>query len=1125
MSIANGFAGGFAGSRTFFPEETRSGLPDFRPRDEIEDFVAVIARQCERQPDKVAVSAPDRRLTYSDLAARVSRLSGILHESGADANSVVGICMPRGADELTAMLAVLSVGAAYVPLDPAQPANRLSMIVTDAEPALIITDRSVPFLAGNQSTPSVIITGTSLATDCGQKAVWEPVADPDALAYVLFTSGSTGRPKGVEIPRSAVSNLLASMVRTPGIGESDVLLAVSTTMFDIAVLELFGPLCVGGTVRIVDSDVTKDGRRLREVLEREPISVMQATPTMWHMLIDSGWVGDGHLRMLVGGEALSPDLAGRLLPSGELWNMYGPTETTVWSTCRRIERRDDITIGHPIANTSLHVLDAAGHSAAPGDSGELCIGGAGLARGYLGRPDLTAERFIPNPVSPSRERIYRTGDLVRIRHDGEYEYLGRTDHQVKIRGFRIELGEIEHALCELETVNRAVVTTWERDGGSPMLVAYVVPHPGSGVEPSELSRLLRERLPSYMVPGRYIGLTEFPLTINRKIDRGALPDPGDVPQIPGHGPRTGPRNDTERALVGIWSEVLKKKNIAIDDDFFDLDGQSVLAVAICDRIHRQLGVDLPVSALVDRRTVRELASHVEDLRSGVTSQEWSSVVPIQPDGSQPPIFCVSGIGGNPMNFVELAAALGRQQPFFGLQYRGVDGRSRPSESIEEMAHDFLADIRAVQKTGPYILAGYSGGGLAAYEMARQLCLSGEDVPLLIFFDTVRPGLAGWSNSERAQSHWVNLRNGGVRYLARRVADRTAASLDETGRRLRASLAGLWPYRFRLDAVERAGRRAQTAYRPPHYRGDVLLFQSDSTDGSAAHVPVRQHEANGWRELITGELEVVPVAASHFGILDGAAGQFVAAEIRRALTAPRERTSIPGSDHGSDADGQPPVGVAAERVCPDGPGKWEQCVRRTSDLTIALLALLILAPLMLIIAATIKADSPGPVLFRQRRIGLNREPFQFFKFRTMHVGSDDAPLRESISREMSGENLSVDGSWKLADDKRITAIGAILRRWSLDELPQLVNVVLGNMSVVGPRPCLEWEAELFAPEFSERFSVKPGLTGLWQVSGRSTMGTREMLALDVRYARERTFLGDIGILAKTVPAVLRVDGAR
>jgi thioesterase domain-containing protein len=605
-------------------------------------------------------------------------------------------------------------------------------------------------------------------------------------------------------------------------------------------------------------------------------------------------VGGGRLRLLVGGEALSPDLARQLLSRGQVWNLYGPTEATVWSTCKRIERPDAITIGHPIANTQLYIIDDRGRLLPPGDVGELCIGGAGLARGYLRRPQLTADRFIQLPGGAPGERIYRTGDLARLLDNDEYECLGRIDQQVKIRGFRVELGEIEHALAELDEVNRAAVIKWEPSGHMPMLVAYVVPAPGSPLNPQSLSRRLRRTLPSYMLPGRYVEMSALPLTPNSKIDRRALPDPRDVRNLRPLSQPSVPRTETEQQLFDIWTEILSLPYISLDEDFFDLGGQSLLAVRICNRIHRALHVDLAVSVLLENRTIADLAAYIDSLKAGSAIDVWSSVVPIQPHGQLPPIFCVSGIGGNPFTFRELADALGPQQPVYGLQNRGVDGLHAPHTSVEAMAQDFAADIRTVCATGPYVLAGYSAGGLAAFEVAQLLTRAGEKVELVILFDTVRPNLAGYSKRERAQEHWAKLRSFGASYLLHRLADRTSNVVDRVSTRFGAALAAYQPYRFRLAAVTLAGRKAEAAYVPDIYSGDVLLFQSNPDIGSERGVRNKQYSSNGWRDLVLGRLGVIAVDAGHLDILDGAAAPQIATNIRRALS------STSANNHGGES---------------------------------------------------------------------------------------------------------------------------------------------------------------------------------------------------------------------------------
>lgn len=845
------------------------------------DVVDQLATQAVRSASKLSVVASGQALNYEALFARVYRFAHRLRQLGVVAEARIAVSLPRGLDELTCLLGILTAGAAYVPLDPAQPLERLRMIVEDAQPDLLVTRRGMPL--ANESVRLLFLEEE--APQLEQLPDTRPAVGsaPDALAYILFTSGSTGRPKGVEISRGALSNFLSSMAHTPGLQETDRLLAITTTMFDIAGLELFLPLYVGATLQIADTEAALDARRLRGILDGESISVMQATPATWRALIETGWTGHKGLRMLVGGEALSRELASALLNRGsELWNMYGPTETTVWSTLARVEREGEIVIGRPIDNTQIYVLDRLGQPLPVGVAGELCIGGDGLARGYFRRPDLNEGRFVQSPLGSSGERLYRTGDLARLLESGQFECLGRLDHQVKIRGFRVELGEIEARLSELPMVRQAVVVVRPGREAEPRLVAYVRPEDGAQLTTAELTQALRSKLPSYMLPSQYVCLPEFPLTSNGKIDRKQLPAP-ELLATTEVRERLAPRTPTEATLAEIWAEVLRTSDLGIDDDFFELGGHSLLAVKIFDRVHRQWAVELPLAALFESPTIESLARRIDNLvRSPSQGETWTTVVPIQPRGSRPPLFCVSGMGGNPMNFAHLAAALGREQPFYGLQHRGVDGRLPPHTSVRAMAEEFVADLRKVQPHGPYYLSGYSAGGLAAYEMARILEASGDVVGLLIFFDTFCSTTPRWSLAERLEAHWDKLRSAGVGYISNRVGDRVSRSLRDYRRRLRARLAHREPFRFRLDALVEAGMLAERSFRPEPYAGRVLLLQADARLTAGDGIGYKPHESNGWRQHLQGRFDVVQLACSHTDVMGENAAPLAAAEIRRAL---------------------------------------------------------------------------------------------------------------------------------------------------------------------------------------------------------------------------------------------------
>ncbi|WP_414445213.1 amino acid adenylation domain-containing protein [Burkholderia sp. 22PA0106] len=563
--------------------------------------------QVARTPDAVAVRFGDQALTYAQLDARANRLAHRLVELGVGREVVVGVCLHRGVDLLAALLAVMKAGGAYLPLDPAFPAKRLAMMLEDAQPALVLTRDG-------------LLADHDKRLDLGEWPVGPEQFDSvrldgsgGELAYVLYTSGSTGRPKGVQVTQQNVLNLLASMQRDLPLQAHDRLLSVTTLSFDIAALELYLPLLCGACVVIAARETALEPSRLAREIETQQITAMQATPSTWRMLVDHGWQPKPGFMVLSGGEALPCDLAESLLRAvPSLVNLYGPTETTIWSTLSRLAHSEEgtrIDIGRPIANTQVHVLDDALELVPVGVAGELFIAGDGVARGYRSRPDLTAERFVPNPYGAPGSRMYRTGDRVRRLATGELAYLGRIDQQVKLRGFRIELGEIEATLRGQPEVRDAAVTIREDQPGQKRLVAYVVA--AHGQEPANVQALrqaLSRRLPEYMIPSQLVWLDALPLTPNGKLDRRALPTP-DAPQSGTD--YVAPRTETEQTLSTIWSDILKIDRVGLHDNFFDLGGHSLLAVQLASSIRSRLGVEVPLPELFAHPTLGQFAQAVE----------------------------------------------------------------------------------------------------------------------------------------------------------------------------------------------------------------------------------------------------------------------------------------------------------------------------------------------------------------------------------------------------------------------------------------------------------------------------------------------------------------------------------
>jgi amino acid adenylation domain-containing protein len=595
-------------------------------------FAELFEAQVARDPERTAVESGNESLTYGELDSRAEAVAGALRARAVGVGARVAVLMDRGPDMIVSLLGIMKSGAAYVPLDPAFPARRLGFVLEDSGAAVMLTQvEYAAMLTG--STAEILCVGALAEQVCETEVdtgTTAAAAGPEDPAYVIYTSGSTGKPKGVVVPNRALVNFLYAMVEQPGLSESDVLAAVTTVSFDIAALELYLPLLVGARVALLRKEEVEDPFQLAESLERAGATAMQATPATWRMLIDSGWQGIPDLKALCGGEALPPDLvASLLLRVRELWNMYGPTETTIWSSIHKVESVEDlISIGRPIANTQIHILDEQLQPVPVGARGELHIGGDGLARGYLNRPELTKEKFIPNPLTFALSpRLYKTGDVARYLPDGRIECLGRMDHQVKIRGFRIELGEIETALSGHPAVNKCVVVAREDSPGAKRLAAYYLPSDGQSLTVSDMRSHLKQTLPDYMIPTVVVCLDKLPLTPNGKIDRRALPI---LKQSWADSERqfAAPRTPVEETLAEIWREVLGLEKVGIHDDFFDLGGHSLLATQVVSRLRRSaFPVELPLRQLFDSPTIAALGEFVaQSLVDQQQGEELSQII-------------------------------------------------------------------------------------------------------------------------------------------------------------------------------------------------------------------------------------------------------------------------------------------------------------------------------------------------------------------------------------------------------------------------------------------------------------------------------------------------------------------
>lgn len=822
--------------------------------------------EAARRPDHPAIVTSEGALSYAELEARTNQLARMLVSLFAHDGARVGIYVSRGADELLSILGVLKAGGCYVPLDPTHPAERVRLILDDAAPEVLIAHRRE--LAGVVVPDGVrllLLDEEWTAIQALDAASLPRMSPPSAPAYVLFTSGSTGRPKGVEITLGGLENFLASMARSPGLTENDRLLAITTITFDIAGLELLLPLWVGATVRIAGRETALDPRLLASLLDREPITVMQATPATWRLLLEAGWTNPSKIKMLCGGEALAPELARALIATGgELWNLYGPTETTVWSTLRRIEPDfERITIGRPIDRTELYVLDSTLHLVPEGLPGELCIGGAGLARGYLKRPELTAERFVPNPYGAPHERLYRTGDLARWLPSGDMECLGRLDHQVKIRGFRIELGEIESVLRAVPGVRDAVVLARTDEGAAdPRLVAYVVSD--GSVEHGPLTRAARERLPAYMNPSAYVTLPEFPLTTTGKIDRKALPAPNRLLRISGV-PKRLPQRDVETRMALAFRAVLGIDRVGIDENFFDLGGTSPLAIELIARVNAEFRTDVPLRVLFETPTIEGLVARLGER----AARAEPLVIPLrQGNPNRPALFCLLGV----TLYHDLADALPAGTSVYGLhvpmRYIPAD---RARATVVEIAARYVSLIRETRPHGPYHLAGLCFGGLVAFETAQQLVRSGERVETVSLFDAFLPRalhVHAWRRARAIARDLADLPSIRRRALGlrERLADRLVASRwgPFVQRWIATSCASAASAERELNLIGpetfTEARVYQARARP--FPGPLLVFRATAR----AEAPwIRLDRDLGWKGM-SPDLRVYEVPGDHLGIV-------------------------------------------------------------------------------------------------------------------------------------------------------------------------------------------------------------------------------------------------------------------
>lgn len=789
-------------------------------------LVAALCRQAQATPEALAVIGEDESVTYQELDARSSRLAHWLVDRGVRAESRVAVCLPRTVNLVVALLAVLKAGGAYVPIDPGHPRSRIDHILEHAEPALVLDADAlagVDWSGYPDSAPEVVVR-------------------PENNQYVIYTSEPAGNPKGVAVSRGAVANFLATMGRRVPLSSADRMLFSTTVALDMATTELYLPLIAGATMVVAGEETVDDMSAVAELMRHHEVTVVQATPAFWQTLAMCEPHAANGLRIIIGGETVPVRLAGILAKqAAEVFHMYGPAETTTWCTEARVKLGAGVPIGLPVGNTQAYVLDSRLRPVPRGVPGELYIAGAGVARGYQGRPELTAEHFVACPFGTADGgrggRMYRTGDLVRWDSNGQLEYIARTDRQVQIRGFRVEMGEIEQALTGHPGVARAAVVVRENRDGGRRIVGYVMPEPDAedgdaGVQAllAELPEYLRGRLPLPMVPSALIPLTEIPLTADGEPDRGALPSE-DTDTAVGR----EPRNSHEERMCALFGELLDLESVGIDDDFFELGGHSLLATRLSARIRGEFDIEMPLRTIIKYPTVAELAALLLVASSEDLDDPFAVVLPLNgdPGTGKLPLWFLHGGGGLGWAFFSFVLHA-QDRPAYSLQSRGWDGVTPLAASVEEMVEDYVDEMVRIQPEGPFHLIGWSYGGTVVQAVAEAIDRRGREIAFVVILDS-QPG-GNYFKEIHAGRTLADYRAELEEHFGEYFGPENRQQLVDTMSRILANNAAI-----------------MSKFESPVYRGDVLFFNATLEENSYAHL---------WRPYVLGSIEVHDVRAVH-----------------------------------------------------------------------------------------------------------------------------------------------------------------------------------------------------------------------------------------------------------------------
>jgi amino acid adenylation domain-containing protein len=842
-------------------------------------IVELFERNVIAAPDALAISSENRQLTYRELNFTADRIAEGLAETGAGAGSLVAVLVDRSPEMVAALLGIWKAGGIYLPLDPANPADRVAFILADAAPPFAVTQKKFYHRFAGAPTQVFLLEDFCARGSGVSRGITPSTNSP---AYVTYTSGSTGRPKGAIVAHGGFANTVSAVGQDLQLRPEDIVLAWSTIAFDVACLEILLPLAFGASLFLVEKNASVGGINAEQI-RRSGATVMFATPTMYRLLLEQGWQGDPKMQAVVGGEVLPLSLGIRLAQQcRSVWNQYGPTETSICATRAKIETDvQSITIGHPLPNVRIHLLDQGLQAVPRGSVGEIYIGGAGVGLGYLRRDDLSRALFLPDPLNEASGTLYKSGDLAIQLADGSFDFLGRVDDQVKIRGFRVELGEIESALRQCQGVQAAVVRAVEFDAGDRRLVAFIV---GDERFLGSWKESLRCQLPHYMVPAEFVRLQSFPMTPSGKVDVQAL----DATRL--NPAAFAPISDTARVdplearLKVIWERLLKLKNVELDQDFFALGGHSLLAERMLVQIEGWFGSRLPHSVLVEHPTIRGLAAYLRRSPKG----RWPALVTLQAGAHRPPLFVAHGIGGSLLTFVDLASELGREQPVYGLQLPACIDQHQAQ--VSELAANYVKQVRAIQTCGPYNLAGHSSGGVIVFEMACQLMEQGETVGLLALLDcdpntgkNMHHPFRDWNSfkaSVRRACAELMVREFGIRELLhRRMVYQRIKLKAWLASRISARAAARSSVGSLASALGAEGylALAMRDYELRIYPGNATLFIAKDEPGCSPA------PAKAWAGRILGTCETCFMPGTHRGMLHQPQVTSLAREIRQKLT--------------------------------------------------------------------------------------------------------------------------------------------------------------------------------------------------------------------------------------------------